>query len=166
MDADLKHSNLAEGVGGLPTDEPHVITVDTRCFEVTVDKAQLDDRLDGVVKLEAGGQTFEEPLTEGCEDSPGILSFRFYELPWGSTANVSVILEATEETEEYTMEILKDAALAEAKEGAVPDGGKVDPAGTTAASPSSGSANEVEEEEEPALALRKGDGGTEVLDGE
>lgn len=165
MDAELKHSNLAEGVSGLATDEAHCITVDTRCFEVTVDKDQLDERLDGVVKLEAGGQTFEQPLTEGMEETAGVLCFRFFELPWGSTANISVILEATEETEEVVLEVLKDASLAEAKDGEIPDGGKVEPAGTSAPSPSSGAANKPESEEEDTIALRKGDGSSEPLDG-
>lgn len=164
MDVELKQADLGEGVKGLATDQVHTITIDSRCFEVTATKAQLDDRLDGVIKLEAGGQTFEKPLTDGY-DSDGILSFRFYDLPWGSTATVTIVLEETDDDDEYTLVLLKDAKISgKAQEGETPEGGTVDAPGTAAPSPSSGEATDPEEPAETTIALKKGDGSSEKLD--
>jgi hypothetical protein len=164
MDVELKQKDLGKGVEGLATDQVHTITIDSRCFEVTATKAQLDDRLDGIIKLEAGGQSFEKPLTDGYE-SDGILSFRFYDLPWGSTATVSIVLEETEDADEYTLILLKDAKISgKAQEGETPEGGTVEAPGSAAPSPSSGKATEPEEPAETTIALKKGDGTSEELE--
>lgn len=140
MDIELKHADLALGVENLPTDEVHTITIDDRCFEIAAPKGKLDGRFDGVVRVEVDGQTFEQPLTEGHE-SEDMLSFRFFNLPWGCTATFMVVFEETEEGPAYTVTLLKDATITgEARESATPHGGTIEAPKTSPRPSASGNA--------------------------
>jgi hypothetical protein len=153
---------LPKGVDGLPTDQVHVVTIDSRCFEVTVPKTQLFGRLDGTLKLESDGQTFEKLLTDGFDDGQGIFSYRFYGLPWGSKATVTLIFPETADQDEYTKVLLRDVT---------PNGPNVDPVGTTEEAPgteapvaTAGQATEPDPPKETGIALVRGDGAIEELD--
>lgn|GEM_PF-1597765 len=162
IDFRLSQDELPQGVDGLPTNQVHIVTIDSRCFEVTVPKAQLFGRLDGTIKLEADGQTFEKPLTDGFDDGQGIYSYRFYGLPWGAKAKVTLILAATIDADQFLKILLDDIPLGGPSD--QPGGGVAKAPGTQAPVATAGQATEPDEPKETGIALVRGDGAIEELD--
>lgn len=164
MDVKLKQEDLADGVDGLATNQVHHISIDSRCFEVAAVMSQFDNRLDGVIKVEVDGKTFEKPLREGYQVN-GSISFRFFTLPWGSKATVTIVLDPLSEGAKPTTRILlEDVPISGvAAEGETPKGGSTKAAGSGAPAASKGKATEKEDPGAPKLSLRKGDGSAEEL---
>jgi|GEM_PF-3294614 hypothetical protein len=155
MEIELKHIDLAVGTEELTTDEVHTIVIDDRCFEVAAPKAQLDGRRDGMVRLEAGGQTFEKPLTDGLE-ADDMLSFRFYDLPWGETATVVVIFDETEDTQQYTLTLLKDATISgKVQQSETPHAGTIEAPKTSSPVPNEGPVGGATDDEPGEEDLKK-----------
>jgi hypothetical protein len=164
VDANLKYADLPNGVDDLATNVIHNITIDSRCFEVAALMSQFNDCLDGMLKLKAGGKTFEQPLRDGHIDD-GTISFRFYDLPWGSTGTVTIVFDAvSKDAKPVTLTLLEDVPISGvAVEGETPKGGATKAAGSSAPAASKGKATEGKQQREPKLSFRKGDGSVEEL---